>query len=101
MRAPRGWCSWQGTHVLAQDPRYPEAHSPSLVSYLWTAEDPKAWIGSGQSLSGLSVQFRTPKDSHANRQDLATPDLADAPFTARPYGAGCPIVGTVQLDGGA
>lgn len=91
---------WQGTHVLGQDPRYPEAHSPSLVSYLWTAEDPTAWIRPGQSLSGFSVQFPPPKESPEGRSSPAHPDLSATPFTARPYGARCPVVGTVEFDSG-
>lgn len=95
MGSPTGW---QGTHVLGQDPRHPEAHSTSLISYLWTAEDSAAWIRQGQSLSGFSVQFPPPKESPDGRPRPAHPDLAATPFTARPYGARCPTVGMVRFD---
>ena len=92
---------WEGMHVFGQDPRLPEAHSHSLVAYLWNTEDPEARIQPGDSLAGFSVQFPAPKrnPSGETRELSALPDLTDAPFRVWPYGARCPIVGVVEPDG--
>lgn len=93
---------WEGTHVFAQDPRMPEAHSHSLIAYYWTAaEHPDAWIRPGKSLAGFSVQFPMPKRHPPGdeRRRPAHPDLTNTPFLVDPYGARCPIVGVVEPDG--
>lgn len=96
--SPRGW---EGMHVFGQDPRLPEAHSHSLVSYLWNTEDPEARIQPGHSLTGFSVQFPAPKrNSPGETRTLsALPDLTNVPFRVWPYGARCPVVGVVEPDG--
>ncbi len=90
---------WNGMHVFGQDPRRPEAHSPSLISYLWQAEDPKARIQPGQSLSGFSLQLPAPrKDPPDNKRRPVYPDLTDVSFQVYAYGARCPAIGIVELD---
>ena len=91
---------WEGMHVFAQDPRLPDAHSHSLIAYLWTTEDTKARIQPGQSLSGFSVQFPMPKMDlpGEGRRHPVHPDLTNVPFLVDPYGARCPIVGAVEPD---
>ena len=91
---------WEGMHVFAQDPRLPDAHSHSLIAYLWTTEEPNARIQPGQSLSGFSVQFPVPKKdpSGKERGRPARPDMANIPFLVDPYGVRCPIVGAVEPD---
>lgn len=93
--SPRGW---EGMHVFGQDPREPEAHSPSLVSYLWHPEDPESRIQPGQSLSGFSVQLPAPRTNHPPGRPPPYPDLTDVPFTADLVGARCPVKGTVESD---
>lgn len=90
---------WKGMHVFAQDPRLPKAHSNSLITYLWTAEDPEAWIQPDRSLSGFSVQLPAPKkDQSKEERRRVHPDLTAVPFRVRPYAARCPVIGTVELD---
>ena len=90
---------WNGEHVFGHDPQRPEAHSPTLISYLWDTEDPKARIQPGQSLSGFSVQLPAPrKDLPDEERRPAHPDLTDAPFQVYAYGARCPAIGTVELE---
>lgn len=96
MSAPKGW---EGTHVFGQDWRHRERHSPSLVSYLWTAEDSESRIQSGESLSGFSVQLPAP--TRASPRELGEPvhsDLTEVSFLTHFYGARCPAVGTVQMN---
>ena len=90
---------WNGMHVFGQDPRRPEAHSPSLISYLWNTEDPKARIQPGQSLSGFFLQLPAPrKDPPGNKRRPVYPDLSDVSFQVYAYGARCPAIGIVELD---
>lgn len=114
--SPNGW---DGTHVFAPDPRWPQSHSPRLIKYLWQAEDPKVWIQPGRSLSGFSVQLPTPHESalaylsvsnvYQSIEDLPRdppfeqrlvpqPDLTAVPFNALRSG-GCDVAGTVEFDG--
>ena len=93
--SPRGW---KGMHVFAQDPRLPEAHSHSLVAYLWTAEDPLVRIPPGQSLAGFSVQLPATKRGPSGRpRHPPHPDLTNVPFVVDRNRARC-VVGTVELD---
>ena len=90
---------WNGMHVFGQEPRRPEAHSPSLISYLWNTEDPKARIQPGQSLSGFSVQLPAPrKDPPGNKRRPVYPDLSDVSFQVDADGARCAAIGIVELD---
>ena len=94
--SPRGW---RGMHVFAQDPRLPEAHSHSLVAYLWQAEDPLVRIQPGESLAGFSVQLPATKRRPSGKpRHPPHPDLTAVPFRARFYAARCPAIGTVEPD---
>ena len=93
--SPRGW---KGMHVFAQDPRFPEAHSHSLVAYLWTAEDPLVRIQPGESLAGFSVQLPATKRGPSGRpRHPPHPDLTNVLFVVERDRARC-VVGTVELD---
>lgn len=114
MGSPRGW---KGGHVRGQDPRQPGSHSPTLISYLWTAEDPESVIQPGSSLSGFSVQLPTPEEAEdarvrfwksqgfpAERRDpqktrrTAQPDLTNVPFRISLSGDVCIVIGRVGRD---
>ncbi len=90
---------WEGIHVFGQDPRRPKVHSPTLITYLWTAKKPEARVQPGQSLSGFSVQL-PPESENTKSADGSGAgfDIASLPFSVHPYGARCPVTGTVELD---
>ena len=94
--SPNGW---KGMHVFAQDPRLPEAHSHSLITYLWTAEDPLVRIQPGESLSGFSVQLPAPEKTRGDQgRRPMHPELTAVPFRIRLYMSRCPVLGIVELD---
>lgn len=112
--SPNGW---SGTHVQGRDPRRLGSHSPTLVSYLWTAEDPESGIQPGRSLAGFTVQLPTPQEAEIARvrfwelqgiavelrdpnetRRAAQPDLTEVPFRASLSGTACIVMGRVVRD---
>ena len=90
---------WEGIHVFGQDPRRQKVHSPTLITYLWTAKKPEARIQPGQSLSGFSVQLPPGSENTKSADGSGAGfDISNLPFLVHPYGARCPVIGTVELD---
>ena len=97
MGSPKGWTA---RVVYGRDPRLPESHSPSVMGYRWIADDRKAWIQPGQSLSGFSVQLPgSGREMNDGERKPSYPDLADVPFSVHARGSPCPVmVGMVEVD---